>query len=128
MQAGYLDSESSGSNTVTLNNAWFARVAPTFGFGNGISVGLTGGYAGGDIEGSSGAVYSWGGSLDYDFNSAPVTAFVAYDGLLMDNGSDAKADEHQVKFGVRMALGELASKKVDTPDIYRWVAIGQRAD
>lgn len=127
LQAGYLDSDVPNSDTETLHDAWFVRVAPNFNLSSNMSLGLTGGYANGDADDENTDVYSWGASFNYHMDSMPVTWFLAYDGIALDN-ADASTDEHQVKLGLSMALGGMASQKIDTPDIYRWVAIGQRAD
>jgi hypothetical protein len=127
LQAGYLDSNI--EDTAALADAWFVRLAPSFNVSDGVSAGLHAGYADGDIEteGDSGYVVSWGASFDYALDSAPVTLFVAYDGLYMDT-SGAAADEHQVKAGIQISLGGLGDKEIDTPEIFRWVGIGQRSD
>lgn len=127
LQAGYLDSNI--EDTDALADAWFVRVAPGFNVSDAVSAGLHAGYADGDIEteGDSGYVVSWGASLDYALDSAPVTLFVAYDGLYMHT-DDAAADEHQIKAGIEVSLGGFAGKEIDTPEIFRWVGIGQRSD
>lgn len=127
LQGGYLDSNL--SENATLADAWFARVAPSFDLGGSTAMGLHAGYAHGemDSEGENGYVVSWGASLDYALESAPVTLFAAYDGLYVD-GEDASADEHQIKAGIRISLGGMADKEIDTPEIFRWVAVGQRSD
>ncbi len=127
VQAGYLDSNIEDNST--LANAWFVRAAPSFDLSENASFGLHAGYADGDLEskGDNGYVVSWGASLDYKLESAPVTLFAAYDGLY-ENSEDSSADEHQVKAGIQISLGGLADKVIDTPEIFRWVAVGQRSD
>lgn len=127
LQAGYLDSNL--EDNAGLADAWFVRAAPSFDFSDSTSAGLHVGYADGEVdsEGENGYVVSWGASLDYALESAPVTLFAAYDGLYV-HGDDASADEHQVKAGIEISLGGLADRVIDTPEIFRWVAIGQRTD
>lgn len=129
LQAGYLDSSPGLSENATLVDAWFVRAAPSFNVSDSLGMGLHAGYADGEVDspGEDGYVVSWGASLDYDLESAPITLFAAYDGLYVD-GEDASADEHQVKAGIRISLGGLADREIDTPEIFRWVAIGQRTD
>lgn len=127
LQAGYLDSNT--GNTAALGNAWFVQVAPSFDISESLSMGLHGGVALGDVDGESGNyVASWGASFDYMLDAAPVTLFAAYDGLYMNGDDGSAADEHQVKLGLKISLGGIAAKEIDTPEIYRWVGVGQRSD
>jgi hypothetical protein len=127
LQAGYLDSNL--DDNATLADAWFVRAAPSFNVSESVAMGLHAGYADGEMDsvGENGYVVSWGASLDYALDSMPLTLFVAYDGLYVD-GEDASADEHQVKAGIQISLGGLADREIDTPEIFRWVAVGQRTD
>ncbi len=127
LQAGYLDSDNDGT-VYTLNDAGFVRIAPSFNISDSLSMGLHGGLAYGTMDSDNNSfVGSWGASIDYTFDSSPITLFAAYDGLYMD-GDDGTADEHQIKAGIEISLGGLADREIDTPEIFRWVAIGQRSD
>jgi hypothetical protein len=126
LQAGYLDSNN--EDTHGLGEAGFVRLAPSFDVSDSVSMGLHGGFAYGTMDNDdSSLVASWGASFDYAFDSAPVGLFLAYDGLYI-SGDDATADEHQVKAGIQISLGGLADKEIDTPEMFRWVAVGQRSD
>ncbi|MCC7482523.1 MAG: hypothetical protein IT541_13460 [Hyphomicrobiales bacterium] len=128
LQAGYLDSNL-GSGTDTIADAWFVRAAPSFNVSDSLGMGLHVGYADGDVDdpGENGYLVSWGASLDYALESAPVTLFAAYDGFYV-HSQDASADEHQIKAGIRISLGGLADQVIDTPEIFRWVGVSQRTD
>jgi hypothetical protein len=127
LQAGYLDSNL--DDNAGLADAWFVRVAPSFDLSENVSMGLHAGYADGEVdsEDENGYVVSWGASFNYALDAMPLTLFAAYDGLYVD-GEDASADEHQIKAGIQISLGGLADKEIDTPEIFRWVAVGQRTD
>lgn len=129
LQAGYLDLSPGLSENASLVDAWFVRMAPSFSVSDSMGMGIHAGYADGGVDspGENGYVVSWGASLDYALESAPVTLFAAYDGLYVD-GEDASADEHQIKAGIRISLGGLADREIDTPEIFRWIGISQRTD
>lgn len=148
LQGGYLGASVTDDTIMwTFEGAWFARIAPSFAFGDGFELGINVAYVAGDLgdieDGSfsldRGDAYLWdaGASLAYDLKSAPVSMYIAYQGLFFNSDefiieddivTGGSFDEHLIKAGVRMSLGGLAGSEIDTPDVYRWVGAGQRSD
>jgi len=125
LQAGFFDTGSEPGQQ--MRNAWFVNMAPRFVISDTTSVGAHAGVAFGDTQNSGTEVYSWGLSLKHDLGSYPASVFVAYDGMAVDD-VEANADEHIVKAGLSFSLGGDANHSIATPEIFRWVGIGQRTD
>lgn len=129
LQAGGLHSlVSDNGDQRTFQNAMFVQVAPEFITSDNLSLGLKAAYVTGDLEGGDrGELINWGVKLQQQFDNSPAAIFLAYDGSYVD-GAGATFDEHSIVIGLRMALGDAASKEVVNPAVHQWVGLSQRTD
>lgn len=129
LQAGAFDTVTTDDDSPEVfQNGLFAQFAPELMLSNQLHLGLRATYAEGEVEsGDSAYLVGWGVKLEQHIEDSPVSLFVAYDGSYVD-GSDATFDEHSIVIGLRMALGDSASKEVLNPAVHQWVGLSQRTD